>query len=49
MIQMINDQYVSIVIQNSKVTDDQVRKMLEKDTWISVDEAVEYGFVDEIR
>lgn len=49
MIQMINDQYVGIVVGNSKVTDEQARRMIEKDTWISIDEALEYGFVDEIK
>lgn len=49
MIGMLNDQYVSIVLENSKVTEDQAREMIERDTWITVTQAVEYGFVDEVR
>jgi len=49
MIDMLNNQYVSIVVKNSKVSEGEVRKMIEKDTWITAEQAMEYGFVDEIR
>lgn len=49
MIELINKQYISIVVENSKVSEQDAMKMIEKDTWITVDQALEYGFIDEIR
>ena len=49
MINMINESYVSIVVENSNLSKETVMDMVEKDTWITAEQALEYGFVDEIR
>ncbi|MBU0959806.1 MAG: ATP-dependent Clp protease proteolytic subunit [Nanoarchaeota archaeon] len=49
MIKMLNDSYVSIVAENSNLSRETVTDMIEKDTWVTAEQALEYGFVDEIR
>lgn len=42
----IEDQMLGIYTKNSNLSKDEIKSMLEKETWMGADEAIEYGFVD---
>jgi len=45
----LNDQGTDILASRAKISRDEVKKLMDrKDCWISADEALGYGFVDEV-
>jgi ATP-dependent Clp protease protease subunit len=44
----IDDMLVRTYVDNSDRTDEQIREMLAAETWMSAQEALEYGFIDAI-
>ena len=49
MMEMCRQRYAKIVAKHSKLTKDDVIKMMEEDTWFGAIQAKEWGMVDEIR
>lgn len=49
MLKALEKSLVKMVAAKSKLSEDQVAKMMEKETWISAEEAVEMGFATEIK
>lgn len=45
---MMMDKLVSFYSRRSKMTPDDIRRVLQRDFWMNAEKAVEYGFVDEI-
>ena len=42
------DRLVQFYVQRSKVTEEQLRGMLTRDSWLDAEATIEHGFVDEI-
>lgn len=42
----VEDQLVSIYVKKSGMDRNEVKKLLEAETWMSAEEAIDYGFVD---
>lgn len=45
-LQDIEEQMLSIYAKKSKLDKTEIRAMLEKETWLDADQAIEHGFVD---
>lgn len=49
MLKALQDSLVKLVCAKSKLSEDEVAKMMNKETWLSAKEALECGFATEIR
>jgi len=49
MIGLLQSNYAENVAACSKLTKEQILEMMKKDTWFTAEEALKYGFVDEIK
>lgn len=49
MLNMARESYATVISKNSKLSMDDVLKMLEKDTWFTAQKAKEWGMIDEIK
>lgn len=49
MLRALRDSLVKMVCAKSKLSEDEVAKMMDKETWLSAEEALACGFATEIR
>jgi len=49
MLEMMREKYANIVSSNSILTTDEVKAMMEKDSWFTAQQAKEWKMIDEIR
>jgi len=44
----LKEQYIKIIAEHSGQSIDKVREDCEKDTWMTPDQALEYGLIDKV-
>ena len=49
MIELLNDHYAEAVANSSKLTKEEVLKLLKSTHWFTAKEAMEMGLIDEIK
>jgi len=49
MMQMSENQYVNFLVERSDLTKDDIVEKIDKTTWFSAEQAMEWGFVDTIK
>ena len=49
MMQLCEEQYISFLVQKTNLTADDIESKLDKTTWFSAEQAMEWGFTDVVK